>query len=180
MPAPAWLVATPIAHRGLHDETCPENSLRAIEKAVEQGFPVEIDVQVTSDGRAVVFHDWSLLRLTGLDARVRLTTASKIATLCLAGSVERIPLLEDVLDAIGGHQAVIIEIKNRKRPCAFERKYPEFYANIRGMWPFIPSILFRWDGFAAIILKSAEDRFPALLTQTTWLVGRSSSSQTTV
>jgi glycerophosphoryl diester phosphodiesterase len=132
VPAPAWLVATPIAHRGLHDETCPENSLKAIEKAVEQGFPVEIDVQVSADGRAVVFHDWSLLRLTGLDARVRLTTVSKIGTLCLAGTLERIPLLEDVLDLIGGRQAVIIEIKNRKRPCALEPEVSRILRNYKG------------------------------------------------
>ena len=46
MPAPAWLVATPIAHRGLHDERRPENSLIAIEAAVQRGFPIEIAVQV--------------------------------------------------------------------------------------------------------------------------------------
>jgi glycerophosphoryl diester phosphodiesterase len=120
VPAPAWLVETPIAHRGLHDETRPENSLAAIENAIEHGFPVEIDVQVSADGRAVVFHDWSLLRLAGLDARVRFTSAAEIASLRLTGGSERIPLLEDVLDLIGGRQPVIIEIKNRKRPGALE------------------------------------------------------------
>ena len=35
-------------------------------------FPIEIDVQMSADGRAVVFHDWNLLRLTGFDARVEI------------------------------------------------------------------------------------------------------------
>ncbi|HEY5704254.1 MAG TPA: glycerophosphodiester phosphodiesterase family protein [Terrimicrobiaceae bacterium] len=122
MPAPAWLVATPIAHRGLHDETHPENSLSAIEAALQRGFPVEIDVQVSADGRAVVFHDWNLLRLTGFDARVKMTSSAEIAKLRIEGGSERIPLLEDVLDLIGGRQGVIIEIKNRKRPCALEQE----------------------------------------------------------
>ena len=50
MPAPAWLVARPIAHRGLHDEERPENSLSAIEAALQHRFPIEIDVQVSADG----------------------------------------------------------------------------------------------------------------------------------
>jgi glycerophosphoryl diester phosphodiesterase len=132
VPAPAWLVATPIAHRGLHDETLPENSLGAIEKATEHGFPVEIDVQVSADGRAVVFHDWNLLRLTGLNARVRFTSAADIGALRLTGGSERIPLLEDVLDLIRGRQGVIIEIKNRKRPCALEPEVSRILRNYQG------------------------------------------------
>ena len=132
MPAPAWLVATPIAHRGLHDETRPENSLIAIEAALQRGFPVEIDVQVSADGRAVVFHDWNLLRLTGFDARVKMISSAEIAKLRLAGGSERIPLLEDVLDLIRGRQAVIIEIKNRKRPCALEPAVSRILRNYQG------------------------------------------------
>ena len=129
MPAPDWLVATPISHRGLHDETRPENSLSAIEAAVERGFPVEIDVQMSVDGRAVVFHDWNLLRLTGFDARVRNTHSGRIAGLKLAGGAERVPFLEDVLDLVRGRQPVVIELKNRKRPCALE---PEVSRILRG------------------------------------------------
>jgi len=132
VPAPAWLVATPIAHRGLHDETRPENSLIAIEAALQRGFPVEIDVQVSADGRAVIFHDWNLLRLTGFDARVKMISSAEIAKLRLAGGSERIPLLEDVLDLVRGRQAVIIEIKNRKRPCALEPAVSRILRNYVG------------------------------------------------
>ena len=132
MPAPAWLVATPIAHRGLHDETLPENSLLAIEAAIQRGFPVEIDVQVSADGRAVVFHDWNLLRLTGFDALVKMISSAEIAKLRLAGGSERIPFLEDVLDLVRGRQAVIIEIKNRKRPCALEPAVSRILRNYQG------------------------------------------------
>ena len=132
MPAPAWLVARPIAHRGLHDEERPENSLSAIEAALQHRFPIEIDVQVSADGRAVVFHDWNLARLTGFDSRVKMTSAAAIAKLRLAGGSERIPLLEDVLDLIRGREGVIIEIKNRKRPTALEPAVSRILRNYQG------------------------------------------------
>jgi glycerophosphoryl diester phosphodiesterase len=136
VPAPAWLVAVPFAHRGLHSEVCPENSLGAIEAAIQRGYPIEIDVQVCADGRAVVFHDWNLCRLTGLDARVRTKTTAEIAALRLGGGDERIPFLEDALDLIRGRQPVIIEIKNRKRPCALE--------------PVVSSLLRTYQGAVAV------------------------------
>lgn len=132
MPVPKWLVGTPIAHRGLHDKSHPENSLSAIDRAIRRGFPVEIDVQSSADRRAVVFHDWNLLRLTGLDARVKMTGSAQIAKLRLAGGGERIPLLEDVLDLIAGRQAVVIEIKNRKRPGALEPAVSKILRDYRG------------------------------------------------
>ena len=132
MPVPKWLVGTPIAHRGLHDESHPENSLSAIDRAIRHGFPVEIDVQSSADSRAVVIHDWNLLRLTGLDARVKMSDSAQIAKLRLAGGGERIPLLEDVLDLIAGRQAVIIEIKNRKRPGALEPAVSKILRDYRG------------------------------------------------
>lgn len=132
MSAPAWLVAVPIAHRGLHDETRPENSLAAIDAALGQGFPIEIDVQTSADGRAVVFHDWNLQRLTGRDARVKFTNAADIAKLRLAGGSEPVPFLEDVLDLVNGRQPLIIEIKNRKRPCALEPEVSRILRAYRG------------------------------------------------
>ena len=76
--------------------------------------------------------DWNLLRLTGLDARVKMTDSAQIAKLRLAGGGERIPLLEDVLDLIAGRQAVIIEIKNRKRPGALEPAVSKILRDYRG------------------------------------------------
>ena len=63
----SWLVEKYIAHRGLHDEQSPENSLSAFEKAIENGYVIELDVQQISDGTVIVFHDATLSRLTGHD-----------------------------------------------------------------------------------------------------------------
>lgn len=120
MPAPDWLLAKPIAHRGLFNEARPENSLVAIDAAVSAGFPVEIDVQLTSDGHAVVFHDWNLKRLTGLDAKVKDVTIEKIRELTLLGTDQRIPTLEETLIVIAGRTPALVEIKNRRYPTRLE------------------------------------------------------------
>ncbi|HEX3074684.1 MAG TPA: glycerophosphodiester phosphodiesterase family protein, partial [Ignavibacteriales bacterium] len=58
-----WLLKTPIAHRGLHNnKDVPENSILSIERSVEHNFPIEIDVQMSADGKIIVFHDEDLLR----------------------------------------------------------------------------------------------------------------------
>lgn len=132
MPAPDWLLARPFAHRGLFNEKRPENSLAAIDAAITAGFPVEIDVQVSSDDRAVVFHDWNLQRLTGLDAKVKDVTAAEIGRLTLQGTDQRIPLLEETLDLIAGRAPALIEIKNRRYPTRLEPVVGRILAAYRG------------------------------------------------
>ena len=58
------------AHRGLHGDGVPENSLEAFELACQAGFGIELDVQLSSDGEVVVFHDYTLNRMTGVDKKL--------------------------------------------------------------------------------------------------------------
>lgn len=88
-------------HRGLHDETVPENSLPAFQKAVEAGYGVELDVRMTKDGKVVVFHDKNLLRMCGVDKDLADLTFEELSELRLAGSEEKIPLFSDVLNVLG-------------------------------------------------------------------------------
>lgn len=120
MPAPDWLLEKPFAHRGFFNDARPENSLSAIDAAISAGFPVEIDVQVTADGQAVVFHDWNLKRLTGIDAKVKDVSAADIRHLTLLGTDQRIPTLEETLGLIAGRAPILVEIKNRRYPTALE------------------------------------------------------------
>jgi glycerophosphoryl diester phosphodiesterase len=115
MTAPAWLTARPIAHRGLHDQPrgLVENSLAAAAAAVRRGYAIECDVQESLDGEAVVFHDFTLDRLTGQAGAVRERTAAALEQLTLSGSVERIPSLATFLDRVAGQVPVIVEIKSR-------------------------------------------------------------------
>lgn len=102
-----------IAHRGLHSNRsgAPENSMAAFCKAVEAGYGIELDVQRTSDGKLVVFHDMNLKRMTGEDGRLTEYTYEELLAFPLGQSQERIPLFEDVLKMVDGRVPMVIEIK---------------------------------------------------------------------
>ena len=88
-----------IAHRGLHDRArgVPENSLPAFECAVAGGYAIELDIHLTKDGQAVVFHDDTLMRMTGKSGNIKDRTYAELQTLALDGTNCRIPLFQDVL-----------------------------------------------------------------------------------
>ena len=101
-----------IAHRGFFDnDKIPENSLPAFEKAVEFGYGIELDVQLTRDGKLVVFHDESLKRMTGLKKKLTDLNFKDLKELTLLDSDISIPLLDDVLKTVDGKVPLIIEIK---------------------------------------------------------------------
>ncbi|PZU87544.1 MAG: glycerophosphodiester phosphodiesterase [Chelatococcus sp.] len=110
-----WLVARPIAHRGLHDAAAGviENSLSAAEAAIAGGFGIECDVQLSADGEAMVFHDFVLDRLTEQAGPVVARTAKELAVIALKGSRDLVPTLAGFLDRIGGRVPLVIEIKSR-------------------------------------------------------------------
>lgn len=107
-----------IAHRGLHscgDGVVPENSLAAFRAACEEGYGIELDVQLSADGQVVVFHDDGLKRVCGVDAPVCSKTLEELKALPLLGSEERIPLFSEVLETVAGRAPLIVELKNGKR-----------------------------------------------------------------
>ena len=101
------------AHRGLHDNKtdAPENSMKAFRKAVDAGYGIELDVQLTKDRIPVVFHDESLKRVCGVDGNVRDYTYEELQQFSLCGSKERIPLFSEFLKLVDGKVPLIIEIK---------------------------------------------------------------------
>lgn len=110
----AWtrLTGAAIAHRGLWSaDGAPENSLGAFQHAVERGYGVELDVQLSADGEAVVFHDETLERLTGRSGRVRDHSVRDLQAMHLSGADETIPTLAEALAVIGHHSLVLIELK---------------------------------------------------------------------
>lgn len=108
-----WIQQRPIAHRGLWDQDIPENSLMAFRNAVKANFPIELDVQMTTDKQFVIFHDWTLQRMCGVDSCVTKERMKEISAYTLLSSQEYIPSLRDVLQMIDGRVPVLIEMKNR-------------------------------------------------------------------
>ena len=110
----AWerLFEPAIAHRGLWSQGGPpENSLGAFQAACAAGYGIELDVQMSADGEAMVFHDATLERMTGKPGRIADHTAADLGAMRLAGAEETIPTLADAL-ALVGHKAMVhIEIK---------------------------------------------------------------------
>lgn len=110
----AWdlLFGPPVAHRGLWSpDGAPENSLGAFQAACAAGYGVELDVQLSADGEAVVFHDSELKRMTGRAGRLQDLTAAELGELRLAGTEERIPTLREALALIGRRALTQVELK---------------------------------------------------------------------
>jgi glycerophosphoryl diester phosphodiesterase len=114
----ALLGGRPFAHRGLHGPGRPENSRAAFEAAIAAGSGIELDVQASRDGEAIVFHDERLDRLTTARGLVTDLKAAELAELRLAATAETIPPLSDVLRLIDGRVPLLIEVKAPHRRVA--------------------------------------------------------------
>lgn len=116
-PAPGaalgWLKGARVAHRGLHGETVVENSPAAFAAAAAHGLAIECDVQLTSDGEAVVFHDFTLERLTAEAGLVLDRSAAELAQIRYRASAETIPTLAQFLAQVGGRVPLLIEVKSQ-------------------------------------------------------------------
>lgn len=112
---PAIFLKTPIAHRAFHNRGLgrPENSRAAILAAIQMGYNIEIDVQLSADGVAVVFHDYELRRLTHSVGRVQALSAQALGAVRLRDCDEGIPTLREVLDLVAGRVGILIEIKDQ-------------------------------------------------------------------
>lgn len=165
----AWLAGTTFAHRGLHGDGVPENSLQGFALAVERGYGIECDIQRAYDGQAMVFHDWDLGRLTGEAGPLGKRSSGQLRGLQLQGSEERIPTLRELLDLVAGPVPLLIEIKSRReiRPnavCLAVRRVLEGYRGPHAVMSFDPRVT-RW--FAAhspvttrgLVLTEENDRW---------------------
>lgn len=112
MTLPDSFLARPIAHRGLHDASKSENSLEAIEAAVEAGYGIEIDIQPSRDGLAIVFHDYDMARLTGVAGPISQMGSAALSAIPLLGG-GKIPTLAKVLEVVAGQVPLLIEIKDQ-------------------------------------------------------------------
>ncbi|MBR5173477.1 MAG: hypothetical protein IKW16_00855 [Clostridia bacterium] len=106
-----WLLNTPIAHRGLHDDIIPENSIPAFERAIEGGFNIEIDVHLSADGQLVVFHDADLKRMCGVEKAVKDCTVEELKTYRLKDTEYTIPTIDEFMKLVNGKVGILCEVK---------------------------------------------------------------------
>ena len=114
-PWPDWLIARPIAHRGLHDAArgIIENTAGAIDAAVAGRYGIEVDLQISGDGEAMVHHDDALGRLTDGQGRLSEMSAAELKRVPFRASAERMLTLPELLERVGGRVALVLELKSR-------------------------------------------------------------------
>ena len=105
----------PIAHRGLHDvnDGRPENSREAAEAAIAGNYGIELDVQLSADGQAMVFHDYNLDRLTLETGPVAARTSAELKAIPLKGGRTAMPTLPEFFDLVAGRVPLLLEIKDQ-------------------------------------------------------------------
>lgn len=117
-----WLTARPIAHRGLHGEGRLENTLGAAAAAVEVNYAIEVDLQLSADGEAIVFHDDTLDRLTDATGPVAQNSLAELKRVAFKANAERIPTLSELLARVAGRVPLVLELK--RGPRAAEQLVP--------------------------------------------------------
>ncbi len=134
----------PIAHRAYHDGAAgrPENSLAAVRAAIAAGYGIEIDLQPSADGQAMVFHDYHLDRMTPRKGPVRLCTAAELGRVMLNGADEGIPTLAEVLSLVDGRVPVLIELKDQDGAMG---------PDIGVLEQAVTDVLAGYDGLAAVM-----------------------------
>ncbi len=112
---PDIFLQRPISHRALHDiaQGRPENSPAAIHAAIAAGYGIEIDLQLSADGQAMVFHDYDLGRLTGEKGPIQQCSADELGQITLLGGTDTVPTLAQVLEQVAGRAPLLIEIKDQ-------------------------------------------------------------------
>lgn len=144
------------AHRGLHSEGRPENSMAAFRAALEGGFGIELDIHLLKDGNLAVIHDSDLFRVTGQQGKVEDLTTEQLKDYPLMGTGETIPEFRQVLELFAGKAPMIVELKSAggnaakltETACKMLADYPGVYcmesfdpACIRWLWKNRPQII---------------------------------------
>jgi len=104
MPGLDWLTARPVAHRGLHDTSAGiiENTASSVAAAVAAGYGIEVDLQISRDGEAMVYHDDALGRLTEGDSRLDRMDAAELAAVPFKATSDRMLTLGELLELVAG------------------------------------------------------------------------------
>lgn len=126
-----WIYELPIAHRGLHNEVFPENTEGAFLNAISHGYAIETDIQMTSDGVLVCYHDDNLKRGLNIDKDIRTLTYNEIKDLKPFNGEYNIMTFKDFLSLVNGEVPLMLEIKNQKNK-GVEEKVLSLLKNYKG------------------------------------------------
>lgn len=140
------------AHRGLHGKNIPENSIAAFELACQKGYGIELDVQLSKDGTVMVFHDYTLNRMTGMDGKVCETEAKDLTKLKLKNTDQTIPTFEQVLSAVNGRVPLLVELKGENLNTALCEKVAVILKEYKGDYCI--------ESFNPLLLRAMRKQLP--------------------
>ena len=146
-----WLTARPVAHRGLHGPEAVENTPTAFSAAIAAGYAIELDLQITADGEAVVHHDDALGRLTEGSGRLAAMTAADLKRVAFKATADRIITLGELLDLVAGRATLAIELKSHgDNDARLPLRAAQVLAGYRG-----PAALMSFDPFQIAAVRAA-------------------------
>ena len=141
------------AHRGLHNgKDAPENSLAAFEAACQAGYGIELDVQLSRDGKVMVFHDYKLARMTGCDKKLCELTAEELTALTLGSSDQTIPTFEEVLSLVDGRVPLLVELKGENFDTSLCPEVAKLLQNYKGLYCI--------ESFNPLLIGNMNKHFP--------------------
>lgn len=147
---------TLICHRGFFNNIdIPENSIKAFKKAVNNNYGIELDIQLTTDNKLVVFHDVSLERMTGINKKLTDCDYDELLQYKLLETNETIPLFSDVLKVLKKDTPLIIEIKPEGRCIETVKGVVEMMKDYDG--------LFNIESFNPKVVKYLKDNEPQII-----------------
>ena len=145
-----------IAHRGLfNNKDVPENSMTAFRKAVENGYGIELDVQLTTDNQLVIFHDESLERITGIKKRLIDCDFNELQQYSLLGTDEKIPLFSEVLKVLKKDTPLVVEIKPEGRCIETAKRTVELLKDYDG--------LYNMESFNPMVVAYLRKKYPEII-----------------
>lgn len=162
MRAPDWLIARPVAHRGLHDRArgIVENMPGAMNAAIAGNFSIEVDIQLTADGEAMVHHDDELGRLTEGSGPLLAKTAAELKAVAFKDTPERMMSLGDLLALVDGRVGLVIEVKSHfDRDRRLVRRATELLRAYRG-----PAAMMSFDPDQVLAMREIAPQVPRGIT----------------
>lgn len=148
----SWLTARPVAHRGLHHAQggIIENTESAVQAALDGGYAIEVDLQLTADGEAMVFHDYGLERLTEGSGLVIEHTAAALKKVRFKASSDRMQTLGELLDQVAGRATLMLELKSRWQDIGpLERRVADVLEGYEG-----PASVMSFDPYSMIAMRA--------------------------
>jgi glycerophosphoryl diester phosphodiesterase len=161
-----WLTARPIAHRGLHDaaQGVIENTAGAARRAVDGNYAIEVDLQISGDGEAMVFHDATLERLTEQRGAVAARTAAELMQVPMRATGDRIISLGDLCDLVAGRVTLLLELKSLHNGDA---RLPQRVADVLRRYAG-PVAAMSFDPAQVLALRQAAPGLPRGITAGGW------------